>query len=80
MNLVSFGFRYGTPEALELLFDVRFLPNPYFEDGLRERTGRDATVADYVLEVDARRGVLRASARLAAVPATALRRARARPT
>ena len=50
MNVVSFGFRYGTPEALELLFDVRFLPNPYFESDLRERTGRDAPVSEYVLK------------------------------
>ena len=50
VNVVSFGFRYGTPEALELLFDVRFLPNPYFEPDLRERTGREAQVAEYVLK------------------------------
>jgi UPF0042 nucleotide-binding protein len=50
VNVISFGFRYGTPEALELLFDVRFLPNPYFEVGLREQTGRDAPVAEYVLK------------------------------
>lgn len=50
VNLVSFGFRYGTPEELELLFDVRFLPNPYFEDGLRARSGGDREVSDYVLE------------------------------
>jgi UPF0042 nucleotide-binding protein len=50
VNVVSFGFRYGTPEALELLFDVRFLPNPYFEADLRELTGRDAPVAEYVLK------------------------------
>ncbi len=49
INLVSFGFRHGTPAAVELLFDVRFLPNPYFEEGLREGNGRDAEVADYVL-------------------------------
>jgi UPF0042 nucleotide-binding protein len=49
VNLVSFGYRYGTPDALELLFDVRFLPNPYFESGLREGTGRDAPVSEYVL-------------------------------
>jgi UPF0042 nucleotide-binding protein len=49
-NLVSFGFRHGTPPALELLFDVRFLPNPYFEEALREGTGRDRAVADYVLK------------------------------
>jgi len=50
VNLVSFGFRYGTPPAIEQLFDVRFLPNPYFEEGLRERSGYDPEVADYVLK------------------------------
>jgi len=50
VNLVSFGFRYGTPEALELLFDVRFLPNPFFEADLRNQTGRDAPVSEYVLK------------------------------
>jgi UPF0042 nucleotide-binding protein len=50
VNLVSFGFRYGTPAAVEQLFDVRFLPNPYFEERLRERSGKDPEVADYVLK------------------------------
>jgi UPF0042 nucleotide-binding protein len=50
VNVISFGFRYGTPEALELLFDVRFLQNPYFEVGLRELTGCDSTVSEYVLK------------------------------
>jgi UPF0042 nucleotide-binding protein len=50
VNLISFGFRYGTPPAAEQLFDVRFLPNPYFEEGLRERSGRELEVADYVLK------------------------------
>jgi UPF0042 nucleotide-binding protein len=50
VNLVSFGFRYGTPPAVEQLFDVRFLPNPYFEESLRARTGTDPEVADYVLK------------------------------
>lgn len=50
VNLTSFGFRYGTPEALELLFDVRFLPNPYFEDTLRDRDGREGPVSEYVLK------------------------------
>ena len=49
INLVSFGFRHGTPGALELLFDVRFLPNPYFEETLRSGSGRDQDVADYVM-------------------------------
>lgn len=50
VNLVSFGFRYGTPPAAELLFDVRFLANPYFEDRLRPLTGQDAEVREYVLK------------------------------
>jgi UPF0042 nucleotide-binding protein len=50
VNLLSFGYRYGTPDALELLFDVRFLPNPYFEPDLREGTGCDAPVSEYVLK------------------------------
>jgi UPF0042 nucleotide-binding protein len=50
VNLVSFGFRYGTPDALELLFDVRCLANPHFEESLRPRSGLDPEVADYVLD------------------------------
>ena len=52
INLVSFGFRHGTPASVELLFDVRFLPNPYFEDSLRDGTGVDDPVAHYVLRSD----------------------------
>jgi UPF0042 nucleotide-binding protein len=50
VNVQSFGFRYGTPQSAELLFDVRFLPNPYFEERLRDRDGHDREVADYVLK------------------------------
>jgi UPF0042 nucleotide-binding protein len=50
VNMVSFGFRYPTPQSVELLFDVRFLPNPYFEERLRPRSGVDEEVAAYVLE------------------------------
>jgi len=50
VNLVSFGFRFGVPPAAELLFDVRFLPNPHFEPALRARTGLDTEVAEYVLK------------------------------
>jgi UPF0042 nucleotide-binding protein len=49
VNIVSFGFRYGSPSNAELQFDVRFLPNPYFEDSLRDLSGRDPEVARYVL-------------------------------
>jgi UPF0042 nucleotide-binding protein len=50
VNLISFGFRYETPRTAELLFDLRFLPNPYFEERLRSRTGHDPEVAAFVLE------------------------------
>ena len=50
VNVVSFGYRHGTPAAVELLFDVRFLPNPYFEASLRQGTGLERGVADYVLK------------------------------
>lgn len=48
--LQSFGFRYGVPANTDMLMDVRFLPNPYFVDSLRHRTGLDKEVASYVLE------------------------------
>jgi len=50
VNMISFGFRYGAPSSAELLFDVRFLPNPHFEPSLRPRTGDDPEVAEYVLK------------------------------
>ncbi len=50
VNLVSFGFRFGTPPSAELMFDVRFLPNPHFEPRLRELTGIDSEVSEYVLK------------------------------
>jgi UPF0042 nucleotide-binding protein len=50
VNVVSFGYRFGTPRSAELLFDVRFLPNPHFEPELRARTGEDTQVAEYVLK------------------------------
>jgi len=50
VNVVSFGFRHPTPQTAELLFDVRFLPNPFFEEHLRELSGNDPEVAEYVLK------------------------------
>ena len=49
VTLVSFGFKYGLPPHLDLLFDVRFLPNPYFVPALRDKPGTDPAVRDYVL-------------------------------
>ncbi|MGM9616582.1 RNase adapter RapZ [Butyricicoccus sp.] len=48
VNVVSFGFKYGIPADADLVFDVRFLPNPYYEISLREKTGQDPQVRNYV--------------------------------
>ena len=48
VNLVSFGFKRGIPYGTDLLFDVRFLPNPHFVAGLREKTGQDAEVVAFL--------------------------------
>lgn len=57
VNLVSFGFRFGPPATAELLFDVRFLPNPHFEPDLRPLTGEDPAVAEYVLKNERAEGL-----------------------
>ena len=49
MTLISFGFKYGIPYELDLLFDVRFLPNPNFVSELKPLTGREPEVREYVL-------------------------------
>jgi RNase adapter protein RapZ len=48
INVVSFGFKRGSPREADLLFDVRFLPNPHWVEQLRPYTGRDEAVRDYV--------------------------------
>lgn len=48
ISVVSFGFRFGVPSDADLVFDVRFLPNPHFVPGLRPYSGKDARVARYV--------------------------------
>jgi UPF0042 nucleotide-binding protein len=50
IELVSFGYRHGAPEAADLMIDVRFLPNPNFEPALRARTGLEPDVAAFVLD------------------------------
>jgi len=49
INVLSFGFKYGAPIDVDLLFDVRFLPNPHYVDELRPKTGCDVEVFDYVM-------------------------------
>lgn len=46
----SFGFKYGIPPESDLVFDVRFLPNPYYEMSLREKNGTDPDVREYVFQ------------------------------
>ncbi len=50
INIVSFGFKYGIPIECDLVFDVRFIPNPYYIDSMRRLTGLNETVRDYVLQ------------------------------
>jgi len=53
VRLESFGYRYGLPADADLVFDVRFLPNPHYIDELRPLTGRDEKLRKYVLEQSA---------------------------
>jgi UPF0042 nucleotide-binding protein len=50
MTLMSFGFKYGVPNNVDMLFDVRFLPNPHFIPELKEFTGLDEPVREFVLK------------------------------
>jgi UPF0042 nucleotide-binding protein len=52
VTLVSFGYKYGLPMDSDLVVDVRFLPNPFWIPELRNQTGRDQPVRDYVLSQD----------------------------
>ena len=48
VSVTSFGFKYGLPMEADLVFDVRFMPNPFYMEDLRHQTGLDQPVADYV--------------------------------
>lgn len=49
ITVLSFGFKYGIPADADLVFDVRFLPNPYYVEGLRPLTGLDREIQDFVM-------------------------------
>ncbi|KAB3533518.1 RNase adapter RapZ [Alkaliphilus serpentinus] len=49
ISIVSFGFKHGIPIDSDLVFDVRFLPNPYYDEELRDFTGDDEVIRDYVM-------------------------------
>ena len=50
INVISFGFKYGIPLDADLVFDVRFLPNPYYIESLKKQSGNDDEVRDYVMK------------------------------
>lgn len=50
VTILSFGFKYGIPEDADLVMDVRFLPNPYYIDELRSKTGNDVEIQQYVMQ------------------------------
>ena len=58
IDLYSFGFKYGYPVEVNMVWDVRFLPNPYWVAELRPQTGKVKEVAEYVLGSEAGRSFL----------------------
>ena len=52
VTILSFGFKYGIPEDADLIFDVRFLPNPYYIEELKPLTGNDAPIREYVMQFE----------------------------
>jgi UPF0042 nucleotide-binding protein len=65
VTIISFGFKFGAPHDLDILLDIRFLPNPFFIEDLKPFKGTDAVVADFVLKsAEAREFLSRAGALL----------------
>ena len=52
VSIMSFGYKHGIPTDADLVFDVRFLPNPYYIDELKKKTGLDEEVRDYVMQFE----------------------------
>ena len=52
ISCISFGFKYGVPNEADLVFDVRCLPNPYYIPELKEKSGLDKEVRDYVMSFE----------------------------
>ncbi len=52
VTILSFGFKYGIPSDADLVFDVRFIPNPYYKPELRALTGNDKKIQDFVMDFD----------------------------
>ena len=58
VTILSFGFKYGIPLDSDLVFDVRFMPNPYYIPELKKKTGNDQEVREFVMNSDASRKFL----------------------
>lgn len=56
VHCISFGFKFGIPMEADLVFDVRCLPNPFYDEALRPKTGLDPEVRDYVMEKEETKG------------------------
>ena len=59
VSVSSFGYKYGLPLEADLVLDVRFLPNPYYVDSLRRKTGMDAEVYNYVFSFPQTEGYMK---------------------
>lgn len=58
VRILSFGYKHGIPQDADLVFDVRFMPNPYYVDELKNKTGEDKGVQDYVMNSESAQGFL----------------------
>ncbi|MDL2306667.1 RNase adapter RapZ [Desulfovibrio sp. OttesenSCG-928-C06] len=58
VHLISFGFKYGLPAETDMMYDLRFLPNPFFVEDLRPMSGKDEPIRDYVLESEPGKGFM----------------------
>ena len=72
VNLLSFGYKFGVPYEADLVFDCRFLPNPFFVEGLKAQDGRSTAVRQFVVEQPEGRELTRAAPRSPGVPPAAL--------
>ena len=50
VSIISFGFKYGIPLDADMVFDVRFLPNPYYVNSLKDHTGKETVIQDYIMK------------------------------
>jgi UPF0042 nucleotide-binding protein len=64
ISIVSFGFKYGTPLDCDIVFDVRFIPNPYYNTSMKKLTGKNEIVKNYVLRQDETKGFLKKTVEL----------------